>query len=335
MGIKWNQYKKDDLPERGLEKMEQQESSSPSSFLTSSPERKQENPKRAVVAFTPRKPFYRLDDIILNEEVKQQIRILKSRIEHHHLLYDVWGLKKINPQGTHISVSFYGPPGTGKTMCAEGLASELGIDLIEVSYAEIESKYVGDTGKNIREAFKTANETGSLLFFDEADAILGARMSNVTQAADHAVDVARAVMLKELDNFEGIVVFATNKFGKYDHAFLRRILQHIEVPMPDVETRERLWQHLVISSIPGRDALNWNELATKSDGMSGGDIKNCVIIACSEAVMQPEKRITQECCLQAIKQISDSKTKHDNGNLSITSRTITREEFDTLPHENV
>lgn len=215
-------------------------------------------------------------------------------------------------------------------MCAEGLASELGIDLIEVSYADIESKYVGETGKNIRASFKAAGETGSLLFFDEADTIQGARMSNVTQAADHAVDVARAVMLKELDNFEGVIVFATNQFGKYDHAFLRRILLHIEVPLPDDKTREKLWQHLVISTIPGRENLNWRELAEQSSGMFGGDIKNCVIIACSESVMQLEKQINQACCLKAIEQVQTGKSKHDNGDLTVISRIMSHEEFDKM-----
>lgn len=91
-------------------------------------------------------------------------------------------------------------------MRAEALAAELGVDVIEVNYAEIESKYVGETGKNIRAAFQQATQTNALLFFDEADAILGARMSNVTQAADRAVNVARAAMLKELDAFQGAAV---------------------------------------------------------------------------------------------------------------------------------
>lgn len=246
---------------------------------------------RKEIFFVPRRPVYSMSNIILNAGVRQQINILKSRILHHKLLYETWGLQEIDPQGTHIAANFYGPPGTGKTMCAEALASELGCLIIEVNYAEIESKYVGETGKNIRKAFQSAKETGALLFFDEADAILGNRMENVTQAADHAVDVARAVMLKELDNYDGIVIFATNKFEKFDKAFIRRILQHVEVPLPDKGSRLQLWQHMVRKQIPGRETLDWEELAERSEGLSGGDIKNCVVIACSEAVMDPNERI--------------------------------------------
>lgn len=320
---------------------------------SSNSEKKEGN--RSEISFAPRKPIYSLSDIVLNDQVKQQVRILISRIKNHKLLYETWGLKKIDPQGTHIAVNFYGPPGTGKTMCAEGLASELKKDLIEVSYAEIESKYVGETGKNIRNAFQRAKECGAVLFFDEADAILGSRMENVTQAADHAVDVARAVMLKELDSFDGIVVFATNKFEKFDRAFIRRILQHIEVPLPDEESRLKLWQTLFVTAVPGCDTLDWNALAKESEGMSGGDIKNCVILACSEAAMDPqdrvifaaetfdaateveehttesqdsEKAVNQEMCLRALKKVQKDILASRGAQSTIVTRTLTKEQYE-------
>lgn len=303
---------------------------------------------RAEISFAARKPVYSLSDIVLNNQVKQQIKILISRIRNHKLLYETWGLKKIDPQGTHIAVNFYGPPGTGKTMCAEGLASELKKDLIEVSYAEIESKYVGETGKNIRNAFQRAKECGAVLFFDEADAILGSRMENVTQAADHAVDVARAVMLKELDSYDGIVVFATNKFEKFDRAFIRRILQHIEIPLPDEESRLKLWQTLFVPNVPGRDTLDWQQLAKESEGMSGGDIKNCVILACSEAAMDPqdrivfaaesgeqidesqnpEKAVNQEICLRSLKKVQKDILASRGKKPTVVTQTLTREEYE-------
>jgi len=169
--------------------------------------------------------------------------------------------------------------------------------IIEVNYAEIESKYVGETPKNIRAAFRKAQDTGAVLFFDEADSILGRRMTNVTQSADHGVNVSRSVMLKQLDAFTGIVVFATNLAKNFDGAFVRRILQHIEVPPPDAEGRKRLWQRMLSPAVPGRDALDWAALAQASGevfrdeqsdagtpqkvlvdgGLAGGDIKNAVI----------------------------------------------------------
>ena len=71
-----------------------------------------------------------------------------------------------------------------------------------------------------------------MLFYDEADSILGKRLSNVSQSTDHAVNVSRSVMLLELDSFKGVTLFATNFMSNYDSAFVRRIIGHIEMPLP-------------------------------------------------------------------------------------------------------
>ena len=306
---------------------------------------RKDSENRNSIAFIPRAPIWHPESMILSQNVLDQIQIMLSRIRNHKTLYETWGLEKIDPQGKHIAVSFYGPPGTGKTMCAEALAMELGQQIIEVNYTEIESKYVGDTGKNIRKAFESARKTGALLFFDEADAVLGHRMENVTQAADHAVDVARAVMLKELDRFDGIVIFATNKFEKFDRAFIRRILQHIEIGLPDFNARVKLWQHFVQPQIPGRDTLNWDELAEASEGLSGGDIKSVVIQACSAALMDPsqssgflrqckeepsgktsrEKALTQELCLTALKWVVEAQVASGNRPQKIVNEVVCQE----------
>ncbi|MBE7462998.1 MAG: 26S protease regulatory subunit [Planctomycetes bacterium] len=233
-------------------------------------------------SFQVRKPLWSFHSIVLSSQSRREIDVLLSRIRNHKLLYEEWGLKAIDPRGLAVAVNFYGLPGTGKTMCAEALAAELEKGIIEVNYAEIESKYVGETPKNIRAAFRKADETGSVLFFDEADSVLGKRMSNVTQAADHGVNVSRSVMLKQLDAFTGVVVFATNLAKNFDGAFVRRILQHIEVPPPDEEGRAAIWRKMLLPGVPGRDSLDWTVLAQSSDGLVGGEIKNAVILALSD-----------------------------------------------------
>lgn len=251
---------------------------------------------KSAAEFEGRRPNHRLPEVQLNRDTRKELNVLLSRIAYHDVLYGDWGLDTVDPKGRHIVVNFYGPPGTGKTMCAEALASELKKTIIDVSYAEIESKYVGETGKKIKSAFKCAAEQSAVLFFDEADSILGRRMTSVTQAADHGVNVSRAVMLKELDSFEGVVVFATNLARNYDQAFVRRILQHIHVPLPDVETRVRIWQQMVPQKAPGRSNLDWNRLAQDSDGLAGGDILNCVRVALTDAVQETRTRGPVQVC---------------------------------------
>lgn len=260
-------------------------------------------------SFQARTPLWKFEDIVLPVPCRRDIDVLLSRIRNHKLLYDDWGLRAIDPRGLAVAVNFYGLPGTGKTMCAEALAAEMGKDLIEVNYAEIESKYVGETPKNIRAAFRNAEETGAVLFFDEADSILGRRMTNITQAADHGVNVSRAVMLKQLDAFAGIVVFATNLAKNFDGAFVRRILQHIEVPLPDEQGRAGLWQKMLPSAVPGRDALDWTALAQASAGLAGGEIKNAVILALSEVANREaaKRMVHQDDLLHAVEDVRRAK----------------------------
>lgn len=175
--------------------------------------------------------------------------------------------------------------------------------IIRANYAEIESKYVGETAKNIKAAFQKAKETKALLFFDEADSILGRRLSNITQSTDHAVNVSRSVMLLELDHFSGVTVFATNLASNYDTAFIRRILGHIEMPLPDATSRSRLWQYHMPSRLPVQlNAEERERLVLETEGLSGGDILNIVIYAASIAIERegPACRITLDDFLMAI-----------------------------------
>jgi SpoVK/Ycf46/Vps4 family AAA+-type ATPase len=288
--------------------------------------------KEKSISFIPRQPLYTFDQIILPEPVRLQLRVLRSRIINHKLLYDDWELGKIDPQGRHVAFNLYGVPGTGKTMCVEALASELDKMVIDISYAEIESKYVGDTGKNITAAFNAASESNALLFFDEADSILGRRMTNVTQAADHGVNVARAVMLKQLDSFDGIVAFATNLSKNFDNAFVRRIAQHIEIPLPDEEGRRMLWEKMVSLKVPGRENLDWNRLVCESGGFSGGDIKNVVVngLANTASLEESQRTATTEIFITEIGHILN--TKQNVGTTTVVK--VKEEILDKIP-ENI
>ncbi|ATB32109.1 ATP-binding protein [Melittangium boletus] len=234
--------------------------------------------------FTPMEPRRRLDNLIVSKSVQEQISSALSRIHHHQTLYEEWGLKEVDPRGSRAVINLFGPPGTGKTFCAEAIAHHLGRRLISVNYAEIESKYVGDTPKNISAAFQRAQETQSVLFFDEADSVLGKRLTQVTQSADHGVNVSRSVMLLQLDAFEGVVIFATNLARNYDSAFVRRILTHIEFTLPDAECRERLWSTLLPSKLPRVPDVTPAWLSAQSHGLSGGLMVNVLIQAACRAV---------------------------------------------------
>lgn len=274
-------------------------------------------------------PLYSLDDVVLNAETREKLETLLTIIRKHDFIYSTWGLKEVDPGGRCVSVNFYGPPGTGKTMCAMALAHTFGKKIIDVDYAELESKYVGDTGKNIEAAFRFAREHDAVLFFDEADSILGKRMSQVTQATDHAVNTSRAVMLKQLDHYDGIVVFATNLAENFDKAFSRRILSHIEVGLPDAPSRRILWQKFMMPTVPGSSEVDLQQLVDASAGMSGGDMKNAFVKACSLACLEEQPRLSTSLLLETIAHVK--KANHDVSSGEIASvRPLSNDEINAL-----
>ncbi|NDJ53865.1 MAG: ATP-binding protein [Chloroflexi bacterium] len=231
---------------------------------------------------TPRR---RLADLVLPDHTLNQLRGMLTKIRHHEVLYQDWGLAEIDPHGGRTAINLYGPPGTGKSFAAEAIADELGKGIIRVNYAEIESKYVGETPKNITAAFQKAQKDDALLFFDEADSILGRRLTNVSQSSDHAVNVSRSVMLLALDRYPIVTIFATNLASNYDAAFVRRILGHIEMPLPNAAGRARLWRGHIPDRLPVRlSDADWARLVSDTEGLAGGDILNCVVFAASRAL---------------------------------------------------
>jgi SpoVK/Ycf46/Vps4 family AAA+-type ATPase len=230
-------------------------------------------------------PKRQFKDLILPEETMAQLRSLLTKIRYQQVLYDDFGLRAVDPDGGRTALNLYGPPGTGKSFAAEAIAHELGMGLIRVNYAEVESKYVGETAKNIKAAFQKARETGAVLFFDEADSILGRRLTQVRQSTDHAVNISRSVMLLELDRFSGVTIFATNLASNYDSAFVRRILGHVAMPLPDAAQREQLWQQLIPEKMPVKlDTGEREELIQESIGLSGGEMLNVLINAAAFAL---------------------------------------------------
>lgn len=240
---------------------------------------------KRLALFEVESPRRRLADLIVPQDTMKRLRALLTKIRYHRVLYEEFGLAEVDPYGGRTAINLYGPPGTGKSFAAEAMAHELEMGIIRANYAEIESKYVGETAKNIKAAFAKAAQSEALLFFDEADSILGRRLENVRQSTDHAVNVSRSVMLLELDRFTGVTVFATNLASNYDTAFVRRIVGHVEMPLPDAEGRARLWRYHIPARMPVElSERDWQRLVVDSEGLAGGDVLNIVVNAAARAL---------------------------------------------------
>ena len=237
------------------------------------PQRKEELP-----VFTPIEPRYRFDQMILSDHVKQELDDAMKIVRHKDLIYNVWGFGEVDPVPRSI-LNFYGEPGTGKTMCAHAIAHSLGKQLLALNYSEIESKFVGEAAKNLQHAFETAKESDAVLFFDEADSFLGKRIENVTQGAEQALNSLRSQMLIQLEQFPGVVLFATNLVTNFDHAFESRILKHIQFELPNQEARVAIIRKMLPSKLP-MEPLTDDQLMEASaliEGFSGREIKSAIL----------------------------------------------------------
>ena len=159
-------------------------------------------------------------------------------------------------------------------MTAEAIAGYLNKKVYNVNYAELESKYVGETPKNIRKVFEKAQKDDAVLIFDEADSFLGKRLKNVTQSSDYGVNITRSVMLMELEKYSGIVIFTTNLISNYDDAFKRRILANIKFDLPDECGRKKIWDIYINRGIPIESNINSTMLSQKYVNISAKRV-NC------------------------------------------------------------
>ena len=188
-----------------------------------------------------------------------------------------------------MSVNLFGPSGAGKTMAAHAIANELNLKILIVDYSEIESKYVGETAKNLVKMFNFAGDHNALILFDEADALLSKRVTMMNSAADVSVNQTRNVLLKILDTYQLPIVFTTNFIENFDSAFYRRITQHIRFDYPDYEMRQKLWEHYLVKELPiTGDRSEVINAISSQDSITGADIANIVL---SLAVKLARKKI--------------------------------------------
>ena len=277
--------------------------------------------KEPSIEFYPEEPKYSFDEIILPQSVKNKILDVANYAENSKKVFEDWGLQSVYKQSRRIGINLYGELGTGKTMAAHAIAKHLGRKILAVNYADIESKYVGETPKNIRKAFEAAAETNSILFFDEADAILSKRVTNMSSATDVSVNQTRSVMLMVMNDYQDFVIFATNFISNFDPAFMRRISTHIEFKLPDLECRKKIWQHYILPTMPNN--IDIDELAKKYDGLSGSDISNAVLMAAFKAARQKAELVDKSLVYEAVEETLAS--KNANKGVTVEKREVSEE----------
>lgn len=225
--------------------------------------------------YKPRQPEANFDTVCVRPEIEQQL-VPVVRYLLNPSRYDTLN---IAPKGALLS----GPPGTGKSALAEAIAGQAGVPFILISCASLMDKYVGETERKLRDAFKAAeSQAPCVICFDEFDTLASERR----EGGHYRHDITNQLLTLLSEKRSGIVVIATTNSKKLDPAVIRagRFDRTIHIGLPDVKEREK------ILAIHTRDKILANdvvlaELATMSTDFSGAQLATWVKEACLQSIL--------------------------------------------------
>ncbi len=232
------------------------------------------------------KANFGFEDIVMSPDQREAIERAIAQMTYRQNVYEGWDYTKKYPYGRGLSVLLFGAPGTGKSMCAQVIAHELNLELYRVDLSKVIDKYVGETEKSISMIFREAKKCNVVLFFDECDTLFAKRADDggSNQASNNN---KTALLLQEVEGYDGVSVLATNYKHNIDPAFFRRMKYIVEFRKPDVPTREMLWRTTIPKNTPLSEDVDIHFLAEKYE-LVGGNIKNCILNAAFLAIADPE-----------------------------------------------
>jgi SpoVK/Ycf46/Vps4 family AAA+-type ATPase len=160
-------------------------------------------------------------------------------------------------------------------MAAEILACDLRLDNNRIDLASVISKYIGETEKNLARIFDEGRASNAILFFDEADAVFGKR-TEVKDAHDRYANIEVSYLLQRMEEYEGMVILASNLKKNMDDAFVRRLHFTVEFPFPVESDRRRIWDGLWPDGLPRDADLDFEFMARRFE-LPGGNIRNIAL----------------------------------------------------------
>lgn len=229
------------------------------------------------------------DDLVLAPVTRMQVEEVKVWMKHRTRLLDELGMRKRIHPG--YKILFYGPPGTGKTLTAVLLGNFIGKDVFRIDLSSVVSKYIGETEKNLANIFDKAMYSDWILFFDEADALFGAR-TKVSSSHDRYANQEVSYLLQRIEDFPGIVILSTNMKNNIDDAFARRFQSMVYFPFPKAEERFNLWQKAFPAQLKMNIDIDFRKIAAKFE-LTGGQITNIVAWCSLMALEKGDETVTE------------------------------------------
>ncbi|MCF8342804.1 MAG: ATP-binding protein [Chitinophagaceae bacterium] len=249
--------------------------------------------------FQPRMGVFISHDTIHEEKLSynslehQKIKTLMHALHEDHYPNITAQMVKNNMR-PGFTVLMYGHPGTGKTSSVKSLARVTGRNIFLVDIPKINSKWVGESEKNIAKIFDEYKQAirqfdkAPILLFNEADAIFGNRLQ-VQSSVDKMKNAMQNILLQELEDFEGIFIATTNLADQLDAAFDRRLLYKLEFKKPEEAVRYEILRN----SFPSFDEVLL-ETVNKDYQLTGGQIANIKKKLLVKEMLEPDFELELE-----------------------------------------
>lgn len=237
-------------------------------------------------------PNVRLIDMVLDKSVKAK---LDRVIREHRAVRAIRG-RGLAPRKKLLLI---GKPGTGKTLTASALAGELGLPLFVVRLDTLITKFMGETAAKLRQVFEALAHTRGVYLFDEFDSIGSARGLN-NDVGEIRPIVNSFLQMVEQDDFDSLVIAATNHVDILDRALFRRFDDVIEYHLPNsAQIVEALKVKL---STVKTERIQWTKAAIAAQGLSFADIARACEDAIKDTIIQEQPLVTYAELMAAIRE---------------------------------
>lgn len=257
---------------------------------------KEENLRQENDLITIIDPKKSLNDLIVQEETKNQIQAIIHKIKHLDA-FSYNFVEKLRKAGRVVSI-FSGVPGTGKSMCAEVIAYECQLPLWYCDISSIINPFAGMTERNLTKIFLGAEASGALLLLDEADSFLNDRQVEIQGLEKRWTNH----LLNLLESFKGIVIFTTNFIEGLDGAVSRRTDFKVIFKAPSKEMQITILKSLLEPDAPLEKGINYEALF-EDISLSGGLIRNAVERAVNKMGVGVESVLTQTILRESLFEI--------------------------------
>ncbi len=236
-------------------------------------------------------------DLFLEQETIDEIQNIETWLTYQHKIMEELELRKHLKLG--YRALFHGTSGTGKTLTATLLGKNLGLDVYRVDLSMISSKWIGETTKNLARLFDMAENKNWILFFDEAESLFGKRSQNVERATDAYYNQEVGYMLQRIENYDGLVILATNLLDNIDTAFMRRFQSLVYFPVPSPSQQMALWRNIFAKGLPLSKNVSLKILSEKYV-LTASNITNVLGYATIKTLQNKTKSITMQTLTNAI-----------------------------------